>query len=156
ASAVCTFEVGEDDLVIVVLHLGVEAADAFVVKPQHVAFLAADGHRGVEVAEDPPLVNPFQHLKGHCRHCNPPAAPLPPRALTEIDRPVALGRGTAKQPWTLGRAPRRLFVHTLPPVSCQGTSSPFSLYCQLLNCKCQSSCRARAGPDGPPAGDGTR
>src|SRR5215468_8360035 len=68
AGAVGTFEVGEDDLAVVELHLGVVTADALVVEAQEVALFAADGHRRRQVAEDAALVDSVQHPKGNSRH----------------------------------------------------------------------------------------
>src|SRR5262249_3843804 len=63
-----TLEVGEDDLAVVELDLGVEAADALVVEPQDVALLPANGDGGGQLAEDAALVDSFEHLKGYRRH----------------------------------------------------------------------------------------
>ena len=71
AGAVGAFQVGQDDVAVLELDLGVEAADALVVEAQEVPFLAADGHRDRQVAEDPALVDPFEDLERHRLHRNP-------------------------------------------------------------------------------------
>ena len=72
AGAVGAFQVGQDDVAVVELDLGVEAADALVVEAEEVAFLPADGDGGGQVAEDAALVDAFEHLKGHRRPCADP------------------------------------------------------------------------------------
>src|SRR5437763_1618111 len=58
AGAVGAFEVGDDDLAVVELDLGMEAADALVVEPEDVALLPADRDRGWKVPIDFALVDP--------------------------------------------------------------------------------------------------
>ena len=72
AGAVGAFQIGQDDVVGVLLDLGVETADALVVEPQAVALLAADGDRCRQLAEDSAFVDSFQHLKRDLRHSTPP------------------------------------------------------------------------------------
>jgi len=86
AGAVGAFEVGEDDVAVVFLDLGVEAADALVVEPHEVAFLAADGDRRGEVAEHAAAVHPLQDLKRDARHGAP--AKEPPRRGPTPGRPA--------------------------------------------------------------------
>src|SRR5262249_17615835 len=73
--AVGALQVGEDDLGVVALDLGVVAANALVVETEQVALFPANGHRGAQVAEDAALVNPFQYLKGDRRHRLTPRCP---------------------------------------------------------------------------------
>src|SRR5262249_33629575 len=83
AGAVGALEVGDDDLGVVELHLGVESADALVVEAEDVAFLAADGHGRLEVAEDAALVDAFEHLERYGWHRSDPLDASGSRAPSE-------------------------------------------------------------------------
>ena len=92
--AVGAFQIGQDDFAAVELHLGVVAADAFVVEAKEVALFAADGDRGGQVLEHPALVDPVQHPKGHSRHRGTPrdvdgAAPARGLPAGPADNPPA-------------------------------------------------------------------
>src|SRR5262249_49142209 len=43
AGAVGAFQVGQDDVAVVLLNLGVEAADAFIIQAEDISLFAADG-----------------------------------------------------------------------------------------------------------------
>ena len=70
--AVGAFQVGQDDVVVVLLNLGVEPADALVVEAEDVALLAADGDGGGRV-------------RGRCGPCR--RLPAPERSLSSSTLP---------------------------------------------------------------------
>ena len=74
ARAVGAVEVGQDDVAVFHLDLGVEPADALVVEPQAVAFLAADGDGDWEVLVDPALVHAFEDEESDGSHGVGPVA----------------------------------------------------------------------------------
>src|SRR5260370_36352093 len=63
--AVGAFQVGQDEIASVLLHLGVKAADPLVIEPQVVAFLTADRERKRKILENPALVHAVQDLNSN-------------------------------------------------------------------------------------------
>src|SRR5262249_2242184 len=85
--AVGAFQIGEDHLAVVELHLGVEPAHALVVETKDIALFSADAKGRGQLAKRAALVNPFQHLKGYGWHETAPAkllAPACPRARLDM------------------------------------------------------------------------
>src|SRR5208283_6146319 len=69
--AVGAFQVGQDDVAVVMLDLGVKAANPFIVEPEQVALLAADRQGDGQLAEDAALVDSLEHLESYVLHCWP-------------------------------------------------------------------------------------
>src|SRR5207249_659728 len=66
--AVGAVEVGQDDVAVLGLDLGVVAADPLVVEPQDVPLLAADRNRHRHVPVHAPLVDAFENEERHGTH----------------------------------------------------------------------------------------
>ena len=75
AGAVGAFQVGQDDVVAVLLDLGVETADPFVVEAQPVALFAADRDRRRQVPEDAAFVDALKDLERNLGHSDSPPDP---------------------------------------------------------------------------------
>ena len=63
--AVGAFQVGEDQVVAILLDLGMVTTDALVVEPEEVSFFAANRERHGQVAEEPAFIDAVHDLKGH-------------------------------------------------------------------------------------------
>jgi len=59
AGAVSAFEIGDDNIAILVLHFGVVTADSLVVQSQSIAFFATNGNGYRQVAEHATFIDAF-------------------------------------------------------------------------------------------------
>src|SRR5438132_2693556 len=65
AGAVSAFQVGEDQIVPILLDLGMIPADALIIQPQEVTFFASNRKWHSKVAENSTLIDAIHGLKGH-------------------------------------------------------------------------------------------
>src|SRR5262249_2855268 len=72
AGAVGAFQIRQDDLFVVGLHLGVKATDPLIVEANDIALLPANADGGRQIPKRASFINSFQDLKGYHRHQTAP------------------------------------------------------------------------------------